>query len=229
MVFQPQSGEFTTHLGPIFANLVLADEINRAPAKVQSGLLEAMQEHQVTIGGESHALPCPFLVMATQNPVEQEGTYPLPEAQVDRFLFKLIVDYPSATDERAMMKRWGQVTEAPQLQPVSSASELLELREASDKIHVSDELEGYMLAPGARDSRTCSRWRGRYRRTGAVLWGVAASFAGAPAILKSAGLHSRCGFCDPGDRSGSLSGCHATSRWTDLRVRGRGDDSRPDS
>ena len=146
MVFQPQSGEFTTHLGPIFANLVLADEINRAPAKVQSGLLEAMQEHQVTIGGESHALPSPFLVMATQNPVEQEGTYPLPEAQVDRFLFKLIVDYPSATDERAMMKRWGQVTEAPQLQSVSSASELLELREASDKIHVSDELEGYMLA-----------------------------------------------------------------------------------
>ncbi len=146
MVFQPQSGEFTTHLGPIFANLVLADEVNRAPAKVQSGLLEAMQERQVTIGGQSHALPAPFLVMATQNPVEQEGTYPLPEAQLDRFLFKLIVDYPAAADERAMMDRWGQVTEAPQLAAVSSADELMELREETDKIHVSGELEGYMLA-----------------------------------------------------------------------------------
>src|ERR1700710_2729682 len=96
MIFQPKSGEFSPHKGPIFANLVLADEINRAPAKVQSALLEAMQERQVTIGGKTHPLPKPFFVMATQNPVEQEGTYPLPEAQTDRFLFKLIVDYPSA-------------------------------------------------------------------------------------------------------------------------------------
>ena len=96
MVFQPHDGEFQVPTSdPIFANLVLADEINRAPAKVQSGLLEAMQERQVTLGGESHQLPSPFLVMATQNPIEQEGTYPLPEAQVDRFLFKLITDYPS--------------------------------------------------------------------------------------------------------------------------------------
>lgn len=92
MIFQPKTGEFSAHRGPIFANLVLADEINRAPAKVQSALLEAMQERQVTIGGQTHPLPKPFFVMATQNPVEQEGTYPLPEAQVDRFLFKLIVE-----------------------------------------------------------------------------------------------------------------------------------------
>ena len=95
MVFQPKEGSFRVHKGPVFANLVLADEINRAPAKVQSALLEAMQERQVTIGGETHQLPRPFLVMATQNPLEQEGTYPLPEAQTDRFLFKLLVDYPS--------------------------------------------------------------------------------------------------------------------------------------
>src|ERR1700716_47595 len=94
MIFQPKTGEFTSHRGPIFANLVLADEINRAPAKVQSALLEAMQERQVTIGGQTFPLPKPFFVMATQNPIEQEGTYQLPEAQMDRFLFKLLVDYP---------------------------------------------------------------------------------------------------------------------------------------
>src|SRR5215471_19191032 len=113
MIFQPKTGGFTAHQGPIFANLVLADEINRAPAKVQSALLEAMQERQVTIGGETHPLPSPFFVMATQNPIEQEGTYPLPEAQTDRFLFKLLVDYPSEDVEHRMLKRWGQVTEHP--------------------------------------------------------------------------------------------------------------------
>jgi len=146
MVFQPRDGSFRTHLGPIFANLVLADEINRAPAKVQSGLLEAMQERQVTIGGQSHMLPRPFLVMATQNPIEQEGTYPLPEAQTDRFLFKLIVHYPSAFEEHRMMRRWGQVTRQPQLTPVSSAEELMALRVCVDKVHVSEELQRYMLA-----------------------------------------------------------------------------------
>ncbi|MEM6823056.1 MAG: AAA family ATPase, partial [Verrucomicrobiota bacterium] len=110
MVFQPSDGTFVAHHGPIFANLVLADEINRSPAKVQSALLEAMQERQVTIGGVSHKLPAPFFVMATQNPVEQEGTYPLPEAQTDRFLFKLIVDYPEQAEERLMMERWGRIT-----------------------------------------------------------------------------------------------------------------------
>src|SRR5256885_5432796 len=104
MIFQPKSGEFTAHRGPIFANLVLADEINRAPAKVQSALLEGMQERQVTIGGQTHLLPRPFFVMATQNPVEQEGTYPLPEAQTGRVLFKLLVDYPSAAGEGSMLR-----------------------------------------------------------------------------------------------------------------------------
>ena len=145
MVFQPQDGQFIPHHGPVFANMLLADEINRAPAKVQSALLEAMQEKQVTIGGESHKLPKPFFVMATQNPVEQEGTYPLPEAQRDRFLFKLIVDYPSDTEEFEMMRRWGQVTHQPELQAVSTGAELLEIREEIDRIHVSEEIQGYIL------------------------------------------------------------------------------------
>jgi MoxR-like ATPase len=125
--------------------MLLADEINRAPAKVQSALLEAMQEKQVTIGGESQSLPKPFFVMATQNPVEQEGTYPLPEAQRDRFLFKLIVDYPEQKEEFEMMKRWGQVTRQPELKAVSSGEELLEIREEVDQIHVSEEIQSYIL------------------------------------------------------------------------------------
>lgn len=145
MVYQAQSGRFEPHKGPIFANLVLADEINRAPAKVQSALLEAMQEKQVTLGPESHKLPKPFFVMATQNPVEQEGTYPLPEAQRDRFLFKLLVDYPSHADEFEMMRRWGQVTEKPELQPVATGEELLALRAEVDAVHVSEEIQAYIL------------------------------------------------------------------------------------
>jgi MoxR-like ATPase len=145
MIFSPKDGGFTTHRGPIFANLVLADEINRAPAKVQSALLEAMQERQVTIGGGSHQLPRPFFVMATQNPVEQEGTYPLPEAQTDRFLFKLLVDYPSAPEEAAMMEMWGQVTKQPALKAVSSGEELLALRVQVDAIHVAPAVQAYIL------------------------------------------------------------------------------------
>jgi len=146
MIFQPSDGAFVPHHGPIFANLVLADEINRSPAKVQSALLEAMQERQVTIGGVSHPLPAPFFVMATQNPVEQEGTYPLPEAQTDRFLFKLLVDYPSLTEEKEMMGRWGQVTSAPTIEPVSEGAELLKLREEVDAVELSDTVQEYILS-----------------------------------------------------------------------------------
>ena len=107
-IYNQKLGEFEVSLGPVFANLVLADEINRAPAKVQSALLEAMQERQVTIGRQTHALPDPFLVMATQNPIESDGTYPLPEAQVDRFMFKVLVDYPTATEEFAHRRAYGR-------------------------------------------------------------------------------------------------------------------------
>ena len=163
MIFQPKSGEFTAHRGPIFANLLLADEINRAPAKVQSALLEAMQERQVTIGGQTNPLPRPFFVMATQNPVEQEGTYPLPEAQTDRFLFKLIVDYPSADEEASMMQRWGQVTQQPQLAAVSSGDELLALRTEVDRIHVSPAVQGYILAL-VRGTRALAEKQGNAKR-----------------------------------------------------------------
>lgn len=146
MVYQPKEGQFVVHLGPIFANLVLADEINRSPAKVQSALLEAMQERQVTLGGNSHLLPAPFFVMATQNPLEQEGTYPLPEAQMDRFLFKLLVDYPSHEEEREMMGRWGGLTTSPKVEAVSSAEELLSIRGKIDQIHISEDISGYILA-----------------------------------------------------------------------------------
>jgi MoxR-like ATPase len=146
MIFSPKDGTFTPHRGPIFANLVLADEINRAPAKVQSALLEGMQERQVTIGGQTHLLPRPFFVMATQNPVDQEGTYPLPEAQTDRFLFKLLVSYPSAEEESSMLARWGQVTRQPELAAVSSSDELLALRTEVDGIHVAPAVQGYILS-----------------------------------------------------------------------------------
>jgi MoxR-like ATPase len=163
MIFQPKTGEFSAHRGPIFANLVLSDEINRAPAKVQSALLEAMQERQVTIGGHTQPLPTPFFVMATQNPVEQEGTYPLPEAQTDRFLFKLIVDYPSAEDEAAMMQRWGQVTQQPQLSAASSGEELLSLRAEVDRIHVAPAVQGYILAL-VRGTRALAEKQGNAKR-----------------------------------------------------------------
>ena len=155
MVFQPKTGEFSPHRGPVFANLVLADEINRAPAKVQSALLEAMQERQVTIGGQTHPLPSPFFVMATQNPIEQEGTYPLPEAQTDRFLFKLLVGYPSAGEEASMMQRWGQITQQPTLKAVSSGDELLSLRSEVDRVHVSPVVQNYILTL-VRATRTLS-------------------------------------------------------------------------
>jgi MoxR-like ATPase len=146
LIYSPGEGKFSPHLGPIFANLVLADEVNRAPAKVQSALLEAMQERQVTLGGTTYPLPQPFLVMATQNPVEQEGTYPLPEAQLDRFLFKLLLDYPSHDEEIQMVGRWGQVSSQPSLGEVSSGDELLALRREVDRVHVAESVRGYIVA-----------------------------------------------------------------------------------
>ena len=145
-IYDPRSGNFLTRRGPVFANLVLADEINRAPAKVQSSLLEAMQEHQVTIGGETQELEQPFLVMATQNPIEQEGTYPLPEAQVDRFMFKVKVGYGTEADEREMLKRassgdWGKA-----LQPLISRSDILRMRQLVGTIHVSEKIHQYIVS-----------------------------------------------------------------------------------
>jgi MoxR-like ATPase len=131
--------------GPVFANVLLADEINRTPPKTQAALLQAMQEHQVTAAGKTYPLPDPFFVLATQNPIEQEGTYPLPEAQRDRFLFKLVLRYPDEAAEREMVRRWGKVTSQPKLSALSSAGELLALREEVDRVHVADAVEAYLL------------------------------------------------------------------------------------
>src|SRR6187431_265113 len=128
VIYDQKTAEFTSKLGPIFANLVLADEINRAPAKVQSALLEAMQEHQVTIGDETHPLPEPFLVLATQNPIEQEGTYPLPEAQVDRFMLKLKVTYPTREEERQILDRMAFTSGHLSVSPVVSTADILAAR-----------------------------------------------------------------------------------------------------
>jgi MoxR-like ATPase len=145
LVYRPQTGDFIVHEGPIFANIVLADEINRAPAKVQSALLEAMQERQVTIGRETHMLPSPFMVLATQNPIEQEGTYPLPEAQVDRFLMKVIVTYPNRSEELEILKRMGKTGANTQVESVIDPSVIVEARKVVDDIYVDDRIAGYIV------------------------------------------------------------------------------------
>lgn len=157
MIYQPRTGDFTTRKGPIFANVVLADEINRAPAKVQSALLEAMQERQVTIGDDTFQLPDPFLVLATQNPVDQEGTYPLPEAQIDRFMFKLIVSYPSRQDELLILRRMAQVHPASDITPVLSPDELRQLRLLLDEVLIEDKVQEYIvdLVAATRDPAAC--------------------------------------------------------------------------
>ena len=144
LVYNPKDGTFSPKRGPVFANLLLADEINRAPAKVQSALLEAMQERQVTIGDASYPLPSPFLVLATQNPIEQEGTYPLPEAQTDRFLFKCVVGLPSREDERRVMERFSRKA-APTVSAVVSPEELAGLREALDGVYLDEKVADYIL------------------------------------------------------------------------------------
>ena len=142
-IYNQKLGEFEVSLGPIFANLVLADEINRAPAKVQSALLEAMQERQVTIGRQTHALPDPFLVMATQNPIESDGTYPLPEAQVDRFMFKVLVDYPTATEEFVIVER--MVAGLEKVHEVMRVEQLRELQKAVHTVFVDPALIDYAV------------------------------------------------------------------------------------
>jgi MoxR-like ATPase len=144
LIYNQKDGSFVPRKGPIFANLILADEINRAPAKVQSALLEAMQERQVTIGDTTYPLPEPFLVLATQNPIEQEGTYPLPEAQVDRFMLKLKIGYPSKAEERAILER--MVVERPaQIEKVVTPKALLQAREVVEQIYIDERVKEYLI------------------------------------------------------------------------------------
>ncbi len=144
MIYNPKDATFFPRKGPVFTNILLADEINRAPAKVQSALLEAMQEHQVTIGDKTYPLPSPFMVMATQNPIEQEGTYPLPEAQVDRFMLKCKVDYPSRDDERRIMTRYTR-RQKIQLKPVLTAAQIETLRDLLDHVYCDEKVSDYIL------------------------------------------------------------------------------------
>lgn len=144
LVYNPKDSSFTTKKGPIFANIILADEINRAPSKVQSALLEAMQERQVTIGENTFPLPTPFLVLATQNPVEQEGTYPLPEAQVDRFMMKLLVTYPTKKEEKEIMERMSTGKEI-EIKPILDPAKILELRQTVSQIYVDEKVKDYVL------------------------------------------------------------------------------------
>ncbi|MDE2490526.1 MAG: AAA family ATPase [Elusimicrobia bacterium] len=144
LILDPKSGDFKPRRGPVFANLVLADEINRAPAKVQSALLEAMQERHVTIGAETHALPDPFLVLATQNPIEQEGTYPLPEAQVDRFMLKIRLGYPSKSEEKGILERMAGV-EIPVPKAVTTPQQLIRARQVAAGLYLDEKIKDYIV------------------------------------------------------------------------------------
>ena len=145
LIYTPSKGEFTNKKGPIFTNLLLADEINRAPAKVQSALLEGMQERQVTIGDETYPLPQPFLVLATENPIDQEGTYPLPEAQMDRFMLKLVLDYPDRNDELRILNANANVSVSHKVNPVVDAETIFRSRKLVDGIYLDEKLKGYLV------------------------------------------------------------------------------------
>ena len=157
-IYNPQSGDFTTKQGPVFANLVLADEINRAPAKVQSALLEAMQERQVTIGDQTYKLPEPFLVLATQNPIDQEGTYPLPEAQVDRFMLKVKISHPERAEERQILDLMSSTNASPETQQVISMDDIRKAREIINNIYIDDKVKDYII-----DMICCTRQPEKYQ------------------------------------------------------------------
>ncbi|MEX2605968.1 MAG: MoxR family ATPase [Kiritimatiellia bacterium] len=169
LIYNPKDGDFSIRKGPVFANLILADEINRAPAKVQSALLEAMQERQVTIGDTTYPLPDPFLVLATENPIEQEGTYPLPEAQVDRFMFKLRIGYPTIEEERQIMDQHAMTGHKVGLSPVVSPDDILRARKVVNQVYLDEKIKDYILSIifATRDPAAYNLDLGDYLRFGA--------------------------------------------------------------
>jgi MoxR-like ATPase len=191
MIYNPQDGAFRTKHGPIFSNLILADEINRAPAKVQSALLEAMQERQVTIGDETYLLPNPFLVLATQNPLEQEGTYPLPEAQIDRFMMKVLVTYPSRADERAILDAMATTEAMVVPRAVVSAAQIVEARHVVNTLYVDDKIRDYIvdLVLATRPPIASSLNLNGYIQTGASPRATIALTLGARAMAFLSGRH----------------------------------------
>lgn len=196
-MFNPQTASFETKKGVVFANFVLADEINRAPAKVQSALLEAMQERQVTIGDDTYALPEPFLVMATQNPIDQEGTYPLPEAQVDRFMMKVVVDYPSIEEERQILDTAATTEPMPELSPVLDLDEVVKARRIVNSLYMDDKVKDYIVALvyATRDPKRYGLDMDSYIRNGAS---PRATIALTLASKANAFLHGR-GYVTPQD------------------------------
>jgi MoxR-like ATPase len=191
MIYNPQDGAFRTKHGPIFSNLILADEINRAPAKVQSALLEAMQERQVTIGDETYSLPTPFLVLATQNPLEQEGTYPLPEAQIDRFMMKVIVTYPNRGEERAILDAMATTEAMVVPRTVVSAAQIVEARHVVNTLHIDDKIRDYIvdLVLATRPPLAASLNLNGYIQNGASPRATIALTLGARAMAFLSGRH----------------------------------------
>jgi len=169
LIYNPKTGDFSTRKGPVFANIILADEINRAPAKVQSALLEAMQERQVTIGDQSFPLGDPFMVLATQNPIEQEGTYPLPEAQIDRFMFKLLITYPSKAEEQRILKRMAGTTGEIPVNGIINPADISRIRNLAASIYMDEKIEEYILnlVAATRNPRLCNLDIGDLIRYGA--------------------------------------------------------------
>ncbi len=168
-IYHPVKGEFSVKKGPVFANFILADEINRSPAKVQSALLEAMQERQVTIGDETHELPKPFFVMATQNPIEQEGTYPLPEAQLDRFMMKVVITYPNKDEERGIVEKV-EIQGLPDVKKVISREDIFKIKELVSQIYIDDKIKNYCV-----DLSSATRSPGDYGMDSLkalIAWGV---------------------------------------------------------
>jgi MoxR-like ATPase len=197
-VYNPKTGDWTVREGPVFANFVLADEINRAPAKVQSALLEAMQERQVTLAGDTKALPSPFLVLATQNPIEQEGTYPLPEAQVDRFMLKVVVGYPTKEEEQKIIDRMATTGGKPKARRVASPEQILSARRLMDTVYLDEKVRSYVVDL-VFATRTPKDW-GLAELTPLILYGASprASLALTQAARARAFLEGR-GFVTPQD------------------------------
>jgi len=184
-IYNPQSGQFTVKQGPVFANVILADEINRAPAKVQSALLQAMEEKQITIGEGTFHVPRPFFVLATQNPIEQEGTYPLPEAQLDRFMLKVVIDYPSRDDELTILDRMGGLNTSVDIPPVLASGELEELRQGADRVYVDAKVKGYLV-----DVIRATRTPGEYGMDLAGLIQLGASTRAIISLLRAVKAHA---------------------------------------
>jgi len=197
-VYNPKTGDWSVREGPVFGNFLLADEINRAPAKVQSALLEAMQERQVTLAGETRALPAPFLVLATQNPIEQEGTYPLPEAQVDRFMLKFVVDYPDENEEKEIIKRMATTSDKPAVSQVATPEQVIAARRLLDAVYVDEKVLDYVVALVFATRRP--RLAGLAELEPLILYGASprASIALTQAARGRAFLESR-GFVTPQD------------------------------